>query len=242
MRCALSSYSLISNDTRSNGFSRVRPVKPSRPCFAARQSSCAVKASPAHGGPAAIDEAGSGNGGRGGSGDWFGRRWQPDGGGWSSPATIICLVLSCQAFKAEASPRRKGRKHNRSWADWDDNPELNGYATHLTDLAWPLLQNLGFSGAVGLVCAIAFKAVGRVVAIGLGTTFAVVQLLAYGGFITVEWSKIHEDILRMCDVDRDGNFGASDLHDVIGSSLAMLSQGLPSLSGFCLGFGFGLRF
>ena len=66
-------------------------------------------------------------------------------------------MLSCQAFKAEASPRRKGRKHNRSWADWDDNPELNGYATHLTDLAWPLLQNLGFSGAVGLVCAIAFK-------------------------------------------------------------------------------------
>ena len=40
---------------------------------------------------------------------------------------------------------------------WDDDPDLNRYATHLTDLAWPILQNLGFSGAVGVVCAIALK-------------------------------------------------------------------------------------
>ncbi|KAL0029316.1 hypothetical protein WJX79_009968 [Trebouxia sp. C0005] len=85
-------------------------------------------------------------------------------------------------------------------------------------------------------------AIGRAVAIGLGTTFAVVQLLAYGGFVTVQWSKIHEDILRMCDVDGDGQFGATDMHSAIGSLLAMLSQGLPSVSGFCLGFGLGLRF
>ncbi|KAL0039007.1 hypothetical protein WJX77_004944 [Trebouxia sp. C0004] len=85
-------------------------------------------------------------------------------------------------------------------------------------------------------------AIGRAVAIGLGTTFAVVQLLAYGGFVTVQWSKIHEDILRMCDVNGDGQFGATDMHSAIGSVLAMLSQGLPSVSGFCLGFGLGLRF
>ena len=40
---------------------------------------------------------------------------------------------------------------------WNDDPELNRYATRLTDLAWPILQNLGFSGAVGIVCAIALK-------------------------------------------------------------------------------------
>ncbi|KAL3162505.1 hypothetical protein ABBQ32_010164 [Trebouxia sp. C0010 RCD-2024] len=181
-----------------------------------------------------------GEGGGGGVGDYF-DRWNSDGGGWSGArVSIICLLLSCQALEAHASPKRNRTRRQRSNI-WDDDPELNSYTTHLTDLAWPILQNLGFSGAVGLVCAVALKAIGRVVAIGLGTTFAIVQLLAYGGFITVEWSKMHEDILRICDVDGDRRFGATDLHDAIGSLLAMLSQGLPSASGFCLGFFMGLR-
>ena len=188
MRCAVLN-DVIARHTRSDRSSRVRPVKPSRPCFAARRSSCALKAFPVRESPVVLDGDGFGNGGRGGSGDWFSRRWQPDGtpecllaicnsdacfasgqgnqhacfkfwccsdGGRPSPATIICIVLMCQVFKAEASPRRKSHKHNRSHT-WDDSPELNRYANHLTDLAWPLLQNLGFSGAVGLVCAIALK-------------------------------------------------------------------------------------
>ena len=40
---------------------------------------------------------------------------------------------------------------------WNDDPDMNRYAAQLTDLAWPILQNLGFSGAVGVVCAIALK-------------------------------------------------------------------------------------
>jgi len=40
---------------------------------------------------------------------------------------------------------------------WSHDPEVNQYATNLTDLAWPVLQNLGFSGLVGIVCAVAFK-------------------------------------------------------------------------------------
>ena len=30
------------------------------------------------------------------------------------------------------------------------------------------------------------------------------QLLAYRGYVTVEWSRIHEEVLRICDVDKDG--------------------------------------
>lgn len=69
---------------------------------------------------------------------------------------VICLLLSCQALEAQASPRRNRSRRQQS-SMWDDDPDLNRYATHLTDLAWPILQNLGFSGAVGVVCAIALK-------------------------------------------------------------------------------------
>lgn len=207
-----------------------------------------------------IQPDGGGRGGSGGVGDYF-DRWNSDGlwvpcsnsitfrmlacfkhgetgfirertgGGWSGARVpIICLLLSCQALEAYASPKRNRSRRQRSNV-WDDDPELNRYTTRLTDLAWPILQNLGFSGAVGLVCAVALKvalyqtsrhivtqgqqrkcgrqhfccsvaeltddglsallskhrfcwprnkmllmqAIGRVVAIGLGTTFAIVQ-------------------------------------------------------------------
>ena len=71
---------------------------------------------------------------------------------------VICLLLSCQALEAQASraPRsNRGRRQQLSMRD--DDSELNRYATQLTDLAWPILQNLGFSGAIGVVCAIALK-------------------------------------------------------------------------------------
>ena len=79
------------------------------------------------------------------------------GADWSrARVPIICLLLSCQALEAHASPKRNRRQRSNIW---DDDPELNRYTTHLTDLAWPILQNLGFSGAVGLVCAIALKVI-----------------------------------------------------------------------------------
>ena len=80
-------------------------------------------------------------------------------GGSSSGARlpVICLLLSCQALEAQASPRRNRSSRRLRSSVWDNDPESNNYATHMTDLAWPILQNLGFSGAVGVVCAIALK-------------------------------------------------------------------------------------
>ena len=70
--------------------------------------------------------------------------------------SLLCLLCACQALEAQASPNRRHNKNQRSYG-WSHDPEVNQYATNLTDLAWPLLQNLGFSGLVGIVCAVAFK-------------------------------------------------------------------------------------
>jgi len=70
--------------------------------------------------------------------------------------SLLCLLCACQALEAQASPNRRRNKNQRSFG-WSHDPEVNQYATNLTDLAWPVLQNLGFSGLVGIVCAVAFK-------------------------------------------------------------------------------------
>lgn len=73
----------------------------------------------------------------------------------SSPGfRLLCILLGSQAWEARAAGRRRDT-HQRN--PWDRNQDIDQYATHLTQLGWPLVQNLGFSGAVGLVCAVAFK-------------------------------------------------------------------------------------
>ena len=70
--------------------------------------------------------------------------------------SLLCLLCACQTLEAQASPNRRRNKSQRAYG-WSHDPEVNQYATNLTDLAWPVLQNLGFSGLVGIVCAVAFK-------------------------------------------------------------------------------------
>lgn len=84
------------------------------------------------------------------------RRFRAGNGPSRFRASILCLLCACQALEAQASPKRRRNKSQRSYG-WSHDPEVNQYATNLTDLAWPVLQNLGFSGLVGIVCAIAFK-------------------------------------------------------------------------------------
>ena len=46
---------------------------------------------------------------------------------------------------------------------------MNQYATQWSDLAWPVLQNLGFSGLVGIVCAVAFKVITIIIIVTLSS-------------------------------------------------------------------------
>lgn len=67
------------------------------------------------------------------------------------------------------------------------------------------------------------------------------QFAAYQGFITVNWTRVHKFIIRDLDINRDGHLDASDLQAVMASTLAVLSQGMPSVGGFLGGFALGLR-
>jgi len=69
---------------------------------------------------------------------------------------------------------------------------LDSEAVELANLAdyAPFLQQLSFGAVAGFLAGYALKKVGKFVAIIVGLLFVAVQLLAYFGFVTVNWNEV----------------------------------------------------
>ena len=59
------------------------------------------------------------------------------------------------------------------------------------------------------------------------------QGLAYTGYITVNWTTVHKDVIKRLDVNRSGKFDASDVKSLTASTLAVLSQVRACPAGAC---------
>ncbi|CAK0782661.1 hypothetical protein CVIRNUC_005856 [Coccomyxa viridis] len=145
---------------------------------------------------------------------------------------MLVLILGL----ARASPALALFKKNKQKADTIDE-----YSSRLVKLYWPIMANLGFSGAVGLATGLALRAVGQAVAIALGILFIIIQGGAYLGFVEVKWATVHREVIRRLDINRDGTFDATDFKSLLASSLAILSQGVPSVGGFLAGFALAVK-
>lgn len=44
------------------------------------------------------------------------------------------------------------------------------------------------------------------------------------GYVTLNWSTVHKDIIRRLDVNHEGKFDASDMKAIAASGLAVLAQ------------------
>ncbi len=55
-----------------------------------------------------------------------------------------------------------------------------------------------------ITCVCVTQKVGQFVAVAVGLVFLLVQGLAYTGFITVQWTKVHGAVLDVLDVNKDG--------------------------------------
>lgn len=60
------------------------------------------------------------------------------------------------------------------------------------------------SPLVYYVCVCGAQKLGQFVAVAVGLVFLLVQGLAYTGFITVQWTKVHGVVLDVLDVNKDG--------------------------------------
>ena len=66
-------------------------------------------------------------------------------------------------------------------------------APDLTTLA-PYLQQISFGLLAGFAAGYALKKVGKLLAVALGLLFIALQVLAYYGFVTVNWAQVQERV------------------------------------------------
>ena len=105
---------------------------------------------------------------------------------------------------------------------------------------WPELRSvlhwveqIAFGAVAGFVAGYAVKKVGKFVALALGLLFIVIQLLAWVGFLNVNWVIIQyqvDPILRADSLERTWQW-----------LLGLLTYNIPFAAAFVPGFILGLR-
>jgi uncharacterized membrane protein (Fun14 family) len=58
----------------------------------------------------------------------------------------------------------------------------------------PYIQQLGFGGIAGFMSGYALKKVGKVLAFAIGIIFIILQVLAYYGFVSVNWIQVQKSV------------------------------------------------
>lgn len=105
----------------------------------------------------------------------------------------------------------------------------------LSDLLGGPVGGLGFGGVAGAIVGYTAKKIAKLAAILLGVLFIMVQLLAYYGFITVNWTVVQgtaEEVWK----DPQGTTVADRAWDML---VANLPFGGGFVAGFTLGFKLG---
>lgn len=108
-----------------------------------------------------------------------------------------------------------------------------GCAMNWSELLGGWAGTLGFGGIAGVVVGYTAKKVTKLVALGLGLTFIVLQVLVYKGFITVDWGAVQssaETVWR-------GPQGVT----LADRMWQVLSANLPFGGGFVAGFAIGFK-
>lgn len=98
---------------------------------------------------------------------------------------------------------------------------------------WPVISQLGVGGIAGFAVGYALKKVGKLLAVAVGLLFVVVQLLAYQGFLTVNWGEVEARVDPLLQTDSLGSAWES--------LLAILTHNLVFAGAFVPGLLVGLR-
>ncbi|MGQ9692456.1 MAG: FUN14 domain-containing protein [Thermaceae bacterium] len=97
----------------------------------------------------------------------------------------------------------------------------------------PHIGQLTFGGLAGFATGYTLKKVGRLLAVGLGLLFTVLQLLAQAGYVQVDWTRIQKDV--------DPLLKDEGLRSLWDRTLSLLTQNLPFGASFVAGFVLGLK-
>ena len=98
---------------------------------------------------------------------------------------------------------------------------------------WPLASQLGVGLVAGFAVGYALKKVGKLVAVAVGLVFVVVQVLAWQGFLTVNWGEVQARVDPMLEV--------SSLESTWRTLVGVLTYNLAFAGAFVPGLILGLR-
>lgn len=155
------------------------------------------------------------------------------------PAALLLLPAPAQA--AAAASKRSGLVSQQDERNLMSSWQLDAFVDRMWDLSGPILNNMGFSGLLGACTAAALKWVGRTLAASVGIGLVLVQVLSYYNIIIVNWSIVHKQARQVLDSTGDGRLDQDDFKRVVKQGLVVLSEGVPSLSGFLVGFLVGMK-
>lgn len=103
-------------------------------------------------------------------------------------------------------------------------------------------QKAGFGFGSGFISAFALKRITGVFITVLGTIFIIFQGGSHLGWVKVDWNAIAADLGVVVDVNDDGVVDEKDYKIIKDNMKDILSNNLPSSSGFGTGFLLGLRY
>ena len=97
----------------------------------------------------------------------------------------------------------------------------------------PYLEQLGIGAVGGFVAGYAFKKLGKMVALALGVLFITLQLLAFQGFVTINWGEVQAKV--------DPLLRAESLNHAWSGLLTILTYNLTFAGAFVPAFVIGVR-
>ncbi|WP_457637767.1 FUN14 domain-containing protein [Oceanithermus sp.] len=103
----------------------------------------------------------------------------------------------------------------------------------LGQLIGPYLGQITFGGLAGFFAGYALKKIGKLAALVLGLFFIGLQLLAYYGYVQIDWTRIQASV--------DPLLGEEQLRSLWQKFLEVLTYNAPFAGGFVAGLVLGLK-
>lgn len=104
------------------------------------------------------------------------------------------------------------------------------------------LTHIGSCILFGILTAMGLKVFGQAIAMALVLLFIAFQVLAYYGYVSMNWAGVRSAVYRRMDLNQDGNVTMADCYTLCERTFkAVMGWGVPSVGGFLLGFWLGWK-